>query len=91
MGPAEGVGAFGGRGTLVAQGKRWRLIVVLAIDGAAVPTRPEAAKGGRPGRKHKRTKRARWQGHWREAKGFRFYLAASDRMGGNYSGSPLLQ
>lgn len=58
----------------VAQGRSWRPILVLAIDGADVPTRPEAAKGRRPGRKHKRAKRARWQGQWREAKGFRFYL-----------------
>jgi Uncharacterised protein family (UPF0236) len=64
----------------VAQGKGWRPIVVLAIDGAAVPTRPETAKGGRPGRKHKRAKRARWQGQWREAKGFRFYLVDRERI-----------
>lgn len=64
----------------VTQGKRWRPIVVLAIDGAAVPTRPETAKGGRPGRKRKRAKRAHWQGQWREAKGFRFYLVDSGRI-----------
>lgn len=64
----------------VAAGKRWRPIVVLAIDGADVPTRPETAKGRRPGRKRKRAKRARWQGQWREAKGFRFYLADRQRI-----------
>jgi hypothetical protein len=64
----------------VAQGKGWRPSVVLAIDGAAVPTRPETATGGRPGRKHKRAKRARWQGQWREAKGFRFYLVDRERI-----------
>jgi hypothetical protein len=64
----------------VAQGHHWRPIVVLAIDGADVPTRPEGAKGHRPGRKQQRAKRARWQGQWREAKGFRFYLLDDDRI-----------
>ncbi len=64
----------------VAKGKKWRPIVVLAIDGAQVPTRPEAAKGGRPGRKRERAKRAHWQGQWREAKGFRFYLVDKARI-----------
>jgi hypothetical protein len=64
----------------VAEGRRWRPVVVLAIDGADVPTRPEAAKGRRPGRKTQRAKRARWQGQWREAKGFRFYLVDDDRI-----------
>jgi hypothetical protein len=56
----------------VAAGQPWRPILVLAIDGAEVPTRPETAKGRRPGRKKARAKRARWTGEWREAKGFRF-------------------
>jgi hypothetical protein len=64
----------------VAAGRRWRPIVVLAIDGADVPTRPDAAKGPRPGRKTHRAKRARWHGQWREAKGFRFYLVDDDRI-----------
>jgi hypothetical protein len=64
----------------MAEGQPWRPILVLAIDGAAVPTRPETAKGRRPGRKNARAKRARWTGEWREAKGFRFYLLAADRM-----------
>jgi len=64
----------------VAQGKKWRPILVLAIDGADVPTRPETAKGRRPGRKRKRAKRARWQGQWRETKGFRFYLVDGERI-----------
>lgn len=65
---------------LVAQGKKWRPILVLGIDGADVPTRPEQAKGSRPGRKKQRAKRARWQGQWREAKGFRFYLVDGKRI-----------
>lgn len=64
----------------VAAGRCRRPVVVLAIDGADVPTRPETAKGRRPGRKRQRAKRARWQGQWREAKGFRFYLLADDRI-----------
>jgi hypothetical protein len=64
----------------VAAGRRWRPIVVLAIDGAAVPTRPETAKARRPGRKQQRAKRAHWQGQWREAKGFRFYVLDDDRI-----------
>jgi len=64
----------------VAQGRRGRPILVWAIAGVHVPTRPEAAKGRRPGRKQKRAKRARWQGQWREAKGFRFYLVDDDSL-----------
>jgi hypothetical protein len=59
----------------VAAGQPWRPILVLAIDGADVPTRPETAKGRRPGHK-----RARWTGEWLEAKGFPFYLLADDRI-----------
>jgi hypothetical protein len=66
--------------TAVATGQPWRPILVLAIDGADVPTRPETAKGRRPGRKKVRAKRARWTGEWREAKGFRFYLLADERI-----------
>lgn len=64
----------------VAADKGWRPILVLAIDGAAVPTRPESARGRRPGRKKVRAKRARWQGQWREAKGFRCYLVTPERI-----------
>jgi hypothetical protein len=64
----------------VAAGRPWRPILVLAIDGADVPTRPEAATGRRPGRKKTRAQRARWTGEWREAKGFRFDLLADDRI-----------
>jgi Uncharacterised protein family (UPF0236) len=71
---------IGQRVAQVAIGRTWRPILVLAIDGADVPLRPETAKGRRPGRKRARAKRARWQGHWREAKGFRFYLVADERI-----------
>jgi Uncharacterised protein family (UPF0236) len=68
------------RTAAVADGKKWRPILVLAIDGADVPTRPEPARGRRRGRKRGGAKRARWKGQWREAKGFRFYLVDEDRI-----------
>jgi hypothetical protein len=64
----------------VATGQPWRPILVLAMDGADGPTRPETAKGRRPGRQRARAKRARWTGEWREAKGFRFSLIADERI-----------
>lgn len=64
----------------VATAQPWRPILVLAIDGADVPTRPETAKGQRLGRKRVRATRAHWTGEWREAQGFRFYLIAEDRI-----------
>jgi Uncharacterised protein family (UPF0236) len=64
----------------VAAGKRRRPLLVMALDGAYVPLRPESARGSRPGRKKQRAKRARWQGEWHEAKGFRCYLVAGDRI-----------
>ncbi len=68
------------RVALVAQGKKQLPIMVLAIDGAHVPTRPPEAKGPGKGRKKQRARRARWQGEWKEAKGFRFYLVDKDRI-----------
>jgi hypothetical protein len=64
----------------MATGKTWRPVLVLAIDGAFVPTRPEEAKGSATGRRHTRAQRARWQGAWKEAKGFRFYLVDQERI-----------
>ena len=43
---------------VVAAGQPWRPILLLAIDGADVPTRPGSAKGRRRGRKKTRAKRA---------------------------------
>jgi hypothetical protein len=68
------------RVTEMAAGKRWRPVMVLAIDGAFVPTRPEQAKGEATGRRRTRAKRAGWQGAWKEAKGFRFYLVDKERI-----------
>jgi hypothetical protein len=51
-------------------GRVWRPVLVVAADGAAVPTRPEAAS-----RADKRG-----PGEWREAKGFRIYLVGQARI-----------
>ena len=64
----------------VSQRKKWRPVLVSAIDGAHVPTRPERARGTGRGKKRARARRARWQGEWREAKGFRFYLVDKERI-----------
>jgi hypothetical protein len=63
----------------VAAGKWRRPVVVLGIDGAFVPTRPESARGRRPGRRY-RAKRPQGKGAWRDAKGFRFYLIDAERI-----------
>jgi hypothetical protein len=67
------------RVTEMAKG-RWRPVMVLAIDGACVPTRPEQAKGQAAGLRRTRAKRAQWQGAWKEAKGFRFSLVDHERI-----------
>jgi Uncharacterised protein family (UPF0236) len=64
----------------VAAGMWRRPVVVLGIDGAYVPTRPESARGRRPGQRHQRAKRAPWRGQWRDAKGFRLYLIDANRI-----------
>ena len=45
----------------VAAGRFRRPVLVLGIDGAYVPTRPESARGRRPGQGRQRAKRALWQ------------------------------
>jgi uncharacterized protein UPF0236 len=62
------------RVAIVAANRFRRPVLVLGIDGAYVPTRPESARGRRPGQGRSRAKRALWHGQWRDAKGFRFYL-----------------
>jgi hypothetical protein len=64
----------------VAAGRHRRPVVVLGIDGAYVPTRPDSARQPCAGQRYKRAKRARWRGQWRDAKGFRFYLLDGDRI-----------
>jgi hypothetical protein len=57
-----------------------RPVLVLGIDGAYVPTRPDSARQPCAGHRRKRAKRARWRGQWRDAKGFRFYLLDGERI-----------
>jgi hypothetical protein len=64
----------------VAAGRFRRPVLVLGIDGAYVPSRPESARGRRPGPARHRARRARWRHEWREAKGFRFYLLDGKRI-----------
>lgn len=64
----------------VAKGRFRRPVLVLGIDGAYVPSRPESARGRRPGQARQRARRARWKHEWREAKGFRFYLLDGNRI-----------
>ena len=63
-----------------AAGKWRRPVVVLGIDGAFAPTRPDSARGRRPGQRRQRARRPTWKGQWREVKGFRFYLIDGERI-----------
>jgi len=47
----------------------WRPLLVVASDGAHVPTRPKAKRNEKRGK-----------GRWQEAKGFRIYLLGEDRI-----------
>jgi hypothetical protein len=64
----------------VAAGCFRRPVLVLGIDGAYVPTRPDSAREPGEGRRGTRARRARWRGQWRDAKGFRFYLLDGERI-----------
>jgi hypothetical protein len=64
----------------VAAGRWRRPVLVLGIDGAYVPSRPDSARGRRPGQARQRARRARWRHEWREAKGLRFYLLDGERI-----------
>src|SRR5215813_5874603 len=64
----------------VAVGRLRRPVLVLGIDGAYVPTRPDSAREPGEGRRGTRARRARWRGQWRDAKGFRFYLLDGERI-----------
>ena len=64
----------------VSAGRFRRPVMVLGIDGAYVPTRPDSARQACVGPRRTRAKRARWRGQWRDAKGFRFYLLDGERI-----------
>ena len=64
----------------IAAGTTWRPVLVVAIDGACVPTRPAQAKGPVAGRRHTRAQRASWPGAWQAAKGVRCSLVERERI-----------
>lgn len=64
----------------VSAGRHRRPVLVLGIAGAYVPTRPEYARGRRPGQAHQRARRARWRGEWHEVKGLRLYFLDGERI-----------
>jgi len=60
---------------------RWRRpVVVLGLDGAFRPTRPNSARECRLGRRGKWAKCALWRGQWRNALSFHFYCLDGDRI-----------
>ena len=64
----------------IAAGRFRRPVLVLGIDGAYVPTRPESARQRQSGQRRCRARRGSWRGQWRDAKGFRFYLIDDERI-----------
>ena len=64
----------------VSTGRFRRPVLVLGIDGAYVPTRPDSAREPQEGRRHTRATRARWRGQWRDAQGFRFSRLDGERI-----------
>jgi hypothetical protein len=64
----------------VSAGRFRRPVLVLGIDGAYVPTRPDSARVPCQGRRSKRAQRTQWRGQWRDAKGFRFSLLDGERI-----------
>ena len=57
-----------------------RPVLVLGVEGAYAPSRPDSARGRRPGQARCRARRACWRHEWREVKGFRFYLVDGERI-----------
>jgi hypothetical protein len=64
----------------IAAGRFRRPVLVLGIDGAYVPTRPDSARQRQSGQGRCRARRASWRGQWRDAKGFRFSLINDERI-----------
>jgi hypothetical protein len=63
------------------QAGKWRRpVMVLAIDGAHVPTRPDEAGELIDAPKRHRARRARWKGGYKEAKGLRLYAFDAERI-----------
>jgi hypothetical protein len=57
-----------------------RPVMVLAIDGAPVPTRPNEAGALIEAPQGHRARRARWKGGYKEAKGLRLYAFDAERI-----------
>jgi hypothetical protein len=64
----------------MAAGRFRRPVLVLGIDAAYVPTRPESARQRQTQKRRSRARRTSWHGQWRDAKGFRFYLIDDERI-----------
>jgi hypothetical protein len=64
----------------VSAGRYRRPVLVLGIAGAYVPARPDRARKPCAGHRRQRAKRARGRGQWRDAKGFRVYRLAGERL-----------
>jgi hypothetical protein len=64
----------------VAPGRFRRPGVGLGMAGASVPSRPERARGRRPGHAPQRARRAQWRHEGRDAQGGRFALLDGDRI-----------
>jgi hypothetical protein len=64
----------------VSAGRCRRPVLVLGIEGASVPPRPDSARKPGEGQRRTRAKRARWRGQWRDAKGFRCSLRDGERI-----------
>ena len=64
----------------VSVGRFRRPVLVVGIDGASMPTRPDSAREPGEGRRGKRARRTRWRGQGRAAKGFRFSLLDGERI-----------
>lgn len=61
-------------------GKRRRPVMVMAIDGAHVPTRADEAGEWVDAPKRYRARRASWKGGYKEAKGLRLYAFDAERI-----------
>jgi hypothetical protein len=64
----------------VSAGRSRRPVLVLGLDGADVPPRPDRARKPGAGQRRTRARRARWRGQWRDAQGFRFSLLDGERI-----------
>jgi hypothetical protein len=66
--------------SIVVAGRFRRPVLVLGIDGAYMPSRPQNARERSLGQARRQERRARWRHKGREAKGFRFYLLDGDHI-----------